>query len=686
MTLEWPQLDEYHNFLINILHNNQPHKIYHLKQAALQLQFTYPNPSDWLAIEPEKRHSFRSGNSQELYYIIFWLWNSGYCEGEDEDAISHRTDIIKYISTRGRVILADIPKKLGLLTSAEEEFIRSKDVTRKGLLNKMAIHIIGAMKSLEQFTDEDIKLADVMRPNDRRYNGKVLKDILFGLGYSNKPGKRRQKTYFSECCDHSKWGWIAEEYRQHLQRSEALDYYLRKAGAALYRFYAWLEERGNSDASSLKFEDFLDLFDYFSQNEKGDKFSAKYTGNSLSFVKAFLEWGICLNSFFPKKLDWPNELYSGIHREAQSETYAGDGLAFDNPDFPVLMKNAIEAYQPTDDLEALCRAFWLIIVSSPVRKTYLLNLQAYECVMPLPNAPTTLGLYSPYSGIEKARHRNGQFPILDSCGLKAIEFLQKRADENAFRPMWNERAEASYVHLFQLNEFPWLLNEQKIYTFFDKIAESIGHKDKKGKAHGYRHYLITHIAIETGNSALARLAAGHENDAMLSRYLRSNLSRKALLFATMKKYQEGEIAGRFIWRIFEALADDQAETDKLIKALGSEEITLDEFFTKFGLPAPTGVGKCLIQGACMFEAKCFSCHHYAIRKSEALQAFRTLARLTKEMWHMMQGSRDFTAQNSKATGLMTQISLLGDMIRHFGYSEDEIQMEIINQLSSDDSG
>ncbi|NRF94845.1 site-specific integrase [Paenibacillus frigoriresistens] len=681
MSLEWVPLETFRRYLKETLHINSVASTFCLmKKAVFLLQTTYPNPQDWLAIKPEERLSFRGGDRSELWYIIFWIWDSGYCEGEDQEAISRRTDIIKYISTRGRVDLADFPVKLGLLTNAEAEFIRNKDVSKKGLLNKLAIHMVSVMKPLDQFTEKDILLADLMRPNDKRYNAKVLRDILYELGHSDMPGKRRHRTYLDECCEHTRWGRISEDYRQHLKRSDALDYYMRKAGAALFRFYAWLDKREEPDASLLEYEDYLDLFDYFSLNAEGDKFSSKYIGNSLSFIKAFLEWGNGHHSFFPKQLDWPKDLYSGIHREAQGETYAGDGLAFDDPEFPALMKGAIESYQPDDDLEALCRAFWLVIASSPVRKTYLLNLQVDDCVLPLPNAPAAVGLYSPYSGIEKAKHRNGQFPILDSSGIRALNFLRKRANEHAFRPMWNERAEATYVHLFQLKEFPWLLNEKQIYMFFDKIAESIGHKDKKGKAHGYRHYLITHIAIETGNSALARLAAGHENDTMLNRYLRSNLSRKALLFATMKKYQDGDIAGRFIWRIFEALADDQMEPDELIKALGSEEITLDEFFAKFGLPAPTGVGKCLIQGACIFEAKCFSCHHYAIRKSEAAQAFRTLARLTKEMWNMMQGSRDFTTQNSKAAGLMTQIALLGDMIRHFGYSEDQIQMEIIKQI------
>lgn len=107
------------------------------------------------------------------------------------------------------------------------------------------------------------------------------------------------------------------------------------------------------------------------------------------------------------------------------------------------------------------------------------------------------------------------------------------------------------MHLFQRSEKPWRLNDVATNRFFDQVAASIGYPNKKGKAHAYRHYLITHIALKTGNMDLARLAAGHHNLTMTQRYVRSQVSRRALLFAMLRRYQEGTFAGRFIWRLFE---------------------------------------------------------------------------------------------------------------------------------------
>lgn len=583
MSYAWPPIDHFRRFLKETLQrNNIPQVTWTFRKVIEQLQHVYPTPSQWLEVLPEDRKTFKQNDIRDIWYVIFWSWDSGYLEGEDEAAFNRRKDFLKYLSTRGRVNVSSLPEKMGLLSQEEVDFIRSKDKFDTGLMNKLSIHILSLQKQLKDFTEEEIELADLMRPNDRRYNAKRLRDICYELGYSNAPGKRRQRTLFKDCLEHPKWGDVASHYHEHLVRSEALDYYVRKSGAAIHAFFQWLERRNERDASELDYEDFLELFQYFSEKSEGEQFSSKYIGGRLGFIKSFLEWGVGFNAFFPEQLDWPMDVYSGIHKEAQQETYSGDGLAFSDPEFPALMQKAMLEYKPQNEIETLCRAFWLIVASSPVRKTYILNLQADDCVLPLPNAPDAVGLYSPYTGIEKAKHRNGQFPILDISGLRAVETLQRRIIEGDFKPLWNERAKAAYKHLFQLNEYPWILNDSHLRSFFDRIAESIHHGDKKGKAHAYRHYLITHIAIETGNSELARLAAGHVNQTMLNRYLRSNLSRNALLFATIKKYQEGELSGRFIWRIFEALMNPETEPEELIRPLGSEELSLDEYLKNTG--------------------------------------------------------------------------------------------------------
>lgn len=258
MTLKRVPLADFRRFLKDTLQiNNVAVTFYNFKNSVNQLHSTYPTPNDWLAVDPIQRLSFRYSGRSELWYIIFWSWHSGYCEGENQKAIFRRTDMIKYLSSRGKVNLSNLPVKLGLLSNAEAEFIRNKDVSNKGILNKLAIHIISVMKPLKQFTETDIVLADIMRPNDKRYNGKILRDIRYELGYSNLPGKRRQKTYFDECCAHASWGGIAREYLQHLKSSGALDYYVRKSGVALHKFYEWLCRRGEANASLLEYVDYL---------------------------------------------------------------------------------------------------------------------------------------------------------------------------------------------------------------------------------------------------------------------------------------------------------------------------------------------------------------------------------------------------------------------------------------------
>lgn len=58
-----------------------------------------------------------------------------------------------------------------------------------------------------------------------------------------------------------------------------------------------------------------------------------------------------------------------------------------------------------------------------------------------------------------------------------------------------------------------------------------------------------------------------------------------------------------------------------------------------------------------------------------------LSKLIREMERMIRGSKSFTPQNSKARGLMTQVSLLIEMIKHLGFNDDQIEKELIQQLN-----
>lgn len=211
---------------------------------------------------------------------------------------------------------------------------------------------------------------------------------------------------------------------------------MRKAGIAIQHFFRWLDAHGHPDAAALDRTDFLALFDHLRHRDDGTEFSGKYLESRLSYIKGFFEWGEGVHLFFPRDFAhrWPQDSYARVHYESTVEASSGDGLAFDDPDFPELMTHAIYHYRPANDKEALCRAFWLIIASCPIRQSLLLNLQAENAMLPLPNVPQAFGIHTPYEGLEKARHRHGHFPILDRMGIEAVQFLQKRAQDQHSAP------------------------------------------------------------------------------------------------------------------------------------------------------------------------------------------------------------------------------------------------------------
>ncbi|MGM2810346.1 hypothetical protein ACS2QX_28775, partial [Bacillus cereus group sp. Bce027] len=83
------------------------------------------------------------------------------------------------------------------------------------------------------------------------------------------------------------------------------------------------------------------------------------------------------------------------------------------------------AYVPDTEREALCKDFWLIVGSCPVRFDFIHNL-AIDCLKPMLNSDSFLGITSVYR--DKSGNVNAQFPLFDNVGIEAIQRLQERCD------------------------------------------------------------------------------------------------------------------------------------------------------------------------------------------------------------------------------------------------------------------
>lgn len=696
---DWPTREEYGNIIgcrDSATDKTRKLNMNSHRMVASNFLKVFPTPDDWWNIPCEEKqeiYGYEYNHTSETSFIINWICTTPIYK--DSDKREHQIHLASYFNQR---LKYDSNIKWAIFYGfiTDKEIVRVKEIysNQHSVMVGLSIHAIILQKAVKDFKQEDLWLIPYIRSEQQYYSEKSVSDTLFYLGYSQTPGKMKYKTNFDIAKAHPEWGCIAEDYYGYLKRGFAAKSMLSKRGSLIKKLFDYLEQYNLPDCSRFDFDAFLRLTEHFRTGTKVEKISEGTLSTRLIHLRGFMDWGInkCQDRdpFFPEKLDFPNAEITRTARKCLEEYAKTDGLAFpdDDPDYPELLVNAIKDYKPQNEIEELCRNFWLIIASCPIRFSFLRYLQANDPMLPMMNAPEVWGLYSESS--DKAGNKNGQFPIIDPLGIEAMKALEARAKSIGLRPMYNRENNRTYIHLFGITTSPWLLSRAELSHFMNKVEDLIpGGRERKGKAHSFRHLLATHIALKTGNMDLVQLALGHRYFSMTKLYLRSKLSRKALLWGMFKKYKNNELSGRFYYRLFELLAGDEVPNDEMFKALCLDELTLEQFLEKYGVPAPTGCGKCMNQQPCPWHADtaCLGCSHWILRKTDVPFAIASLARMVRSMQKMVIGSINFSYENPKAKSLMTNITALNVYIQNLGFSDEFIEgllkSELVKQVSQE---
>lgn len=627
----------------------------------------YPTPLDWLNSEKESMKMAYA--TSELAYILLWCYESNIWEKEE-----YRDTLIDYfISKKANQLFRNVALYLGLITNTEINKIK-KITSRSVGLQKLFIICICLKTKFKNLTDEQFEFFYKFN-NGNFLVPKRVQDIRIALGYSNKKSHARKFTKnWNALLNHEKFSEIFKEYRQTLQLGGANSRYIGVAGGAFVRLLNFMEYKGLEDFSTFEPTLFEELIQFMEDTKKNSAYSY------ISKIKSFFSYNEG-QPLFPPKFEFCDLYWSAYTKLLKDLRSQSDGFAFSNLNFAKDIVSTLVKFEPSNEIEDLCKNFYLILASCPARKSYILNLDAYEAIKPLPNNPNAFGIYSRF--LDKGGNKYGHFPLLDEQGVKAIEYLQERVKKLDLKPVYNSKNEESYVHLFQLTTKPWLLDENMIYTFFQdvvitKLTEKYPDDEEiRATAHGFRHFLITQVAIETGDEEVCRTAAGHHDVKMTREYMRSKSSKNALLLRVVDKYENHEITGKFYLRLVELLTSPDTDSSEILKAM-STEMKLDEFLNKYGQKLDRGY--CFSNEECSNWNACWGCTNFIMTKNEITQAIIILSRQIVELKNF-QLCADFSFDVPIVKNKFKLISLIIKRLTELGLTEEEIQKMVDNCLN-----
>ncbi|MGR2743157.1 hypothetical protein ACUXVC_10915 [Bacillus sp. N6] len=648
-----------------------------LKGILNKLKTKYSTGDIWLKAPLEEKEPFKWGRMKDSGYILPWALERGLMHYPE-----YRKAIIDYYSkffNRVSGLCKELAEHYQFVTEEEVEALKAlrKDSEKEYFVRSFYKLCVVFGKKLKDVTDKDVLENCV----DWSFNSvvtsrNIIQKARFALGYTTK--KQLIHWYKKPPVDklmaeHPYLETPIRDYQKYMIAGRYSKTTITKKYTTLSNFLSFLKEHSETvQLSNFQRTEFWAYYKWLSL-----KFGTSYTYAHVIDAKLFIEWGLNEYPDFPKTIDFPEGLSSKLNRAVTAEQENSDGRAFPIEGLAERIIQECYAYVPDTEREALCKDFWLIVGSCPVRFDFIHNL-AIDCLKPMLNSDSFLGITSVYR--DKSGNVNAQFPLFDNVGIEAIQRLQKRCHARGFKAITNPNNNLRYVHLFHEDNVNGLLTRTAIRDFLKceilpRIKEIEDYKiENDGKmfeigAHGFRHFIATLVQAKTRNIKATQFVLGHHDEKMSMRYLRSKISRNTLLYSIVDGYEKQEISGKYYLKIIEMWTDESIDNSRIFDDLNSE-MELSSFLKKYG--RKRDMGWCMSEDNCETYYRCWGCQHFLLRKEEIEEAIGLLAQLFLEHRSLVQNSKHYTDDNPFAASSIKTQALIQKRLTDLSLSPEMI--------------
>ncbi|WP_283747080.1 hypothetical protein [Bacillus cereus] len=637
----------------------------------------YPKGEDWLNTPQSMKKSFRVGNYGDSAYILIWAWVRNLYNHPTYSKV-----LVDYIkSLKGSNIILKLARGLNLIDEETEKVIEDREATISSIIivkKGIALRCLFLMKPFKQWTDDDVLNSEwISSAFSRKFTNVAVQDIRIRMGLSNTVMIARVKRHIWE----KKHGKEFPDHRQMVLAffNEAVIATPRKAQNVVWatnKLFDFLKENDLPDCSHFKKLDYIRFTNWLLND------LAKATVNkAIQDVRKFFQWGVGEYDFFPITLEFPEDVWKSLSKNARKEYESSSGHSFSEEGQANALAKAIIQYEPQNEKEDLIHKFWLIAISCPSRFNFIRNLPL-NCLYLLPNSNNVYGLTSHTP--DKAGNINGQFPTLDIIGVKAIQSLQERAERYSFKTIKNPTNNKEYVHLFQLTKYPWILDEGSIRDFLhNKIVPYVPEvqNEKSLGTHKLRTHILLELMKESKDITVLQNAAGHRSPSMTKQYLKSPLARKSLLYAIHQGYQKGELGGKFYLNILDLLSSEELSTNEVMQLL-TTEMKFEQFLEKFGRRKE--MGYCMSQKDCEHYLKCWSCPYFLFQKEEIESTISLLTKKIVNFCLMQKQSTDFSFKNPIVASSINAQALIIKRLKEVNLTEQQIFKMVEYQMLGKD--
>ncbi|WP_411740102.1 hypothetical protein [Peribacillus sp. S4] len=673
MNTEWIELE---NMIIGRQYSETWKKNY--SGILRNLKAEYPTGDIWLKTPiEEKEHIIIYRNINDSRYILSWAIERGLMQNPE-----YRKAIIDYYNKFYNAvggICKELAKYYEFVTEEEAKALK------KLRNNSQIVHFLSSFyklcvtfgKKLKDITDKDVLESCVdWSLNSVVTSRNIIQKARFALGYTTKKlivNKKNKDKFERMATEYPHFETPIRDYHKYMKAGGYSKTTIDKKHATLLHFLIFLNEQSDTiQLSNFQRKEFWAYYNWLDL-----QYVPSYTYAHIIDARLFIEWGLNEYPDFPKTIDYPEGLSSKIIRTLVAEEENSEGRAFPIEGLAQRIIEECYTYVPETEREALCRDFWLIVGSCPVRFSFVHNLEV-DCLKPMLNSDSFLGLTSTYR--DKAGNVNAQFPLFDDIGIEAIKRLQKRFHEKGLKAITNPNNKLMYDHLFLENNVNGLLPTTAFRVFLkDRILPRVKEIEEykinnngavfEIGAHGFRHFIATVVQAKTRNIKATQFVLGHHDEKMSMRYLRSKISRNTLLYSIIDGYEKQEVSGKFYLKIIEMWNDESIEDSRLFDVFMSD-MDLTTFLKHYA--RKRDMGWCMSEENCETYFRCWGCNFFVLRREEIEEAIELLATLFREHRNLVQNSKDYTDNNPIAASSIKTQALIQKRLTDLRLSQEMI--------------
>lgn len=688
MDLDWIEIDDFPE----ITRGNKERQN-RLERILKRLKSEYPTGLVWINTSLKNLQPVNNLYLNDIIYIIPWAFKKGLMSDR-----GYRKIILYYLNCfyeKKQISMqcVNVANYYQLISHNEIERITElrNPSDYSNFISVISIICFSFGKKFVDITDKDILDDHVdMALNSVVTSRNLIQKIRFSLGYTTKIKltSHFKKSFVDKMIDeHLDFREIINDYQKYMVTSKYAKDTISAKNSFLSTFLEFLKDNSNTiKLVNFQKKNFWQYYDWLCLKPQYGNSSIL---NRILNAKLFIQWGLNIYPEFPEILDFPEEISKKLSRIAMEENENSDGYAFPIAGLAEKIIQVCYSFIPKNEREQLCRDFWLIVGSCPVRFDFVHNL-SFDCLKPMINSNDFFGLTSEYR--DKAGNIHGEFPIFDKIGIEAVQRLQQRCIDKGFKPITNLENGLIYIHLFQESNNSGILSATAIRSFLhENILSNIYdvkayQQSNHGQlfeigAHGFRHHIATVVQAKTRNTDATQFILGHRDKKMTMTYLRSQVSRNTLLYSLIDGYEKQELSGKFYLRLVEMWADDSIEDDRLFDVLTSE-MELSHFLKQYG--RKRDMGWCLTEVSCENYYRCWGCHHFLLRKEEIEEAIRILGRLFLNHRSLVKNSKEYTDENPIAADSIKKQALVQRRLTDLGMQPEMIWDMVRMELTGND--